>query len=131
MFNQLSPAYMVAAIGNVLRAAARREGPPSEFERDQLLSAYSASRHLAVELESYEAELRRFVGELSRLAPPKLSARLQGDVEFSVVAATTCDLVAALRADGSREARARRAEVHALLRELADREVDLLAEGLR
>src|SRR5436190_23574443 len=60
MFNQLTPADIVRAIGVTVRGAARGGAATSDFERDQLMSAYSATRHLAVELSSYEPVLREF-----------------------------------------------------------------------
>src|ERR1700733_3505882 len=65
MFNQLPPAEVVAAIGATLRTAARNEGEPSAFERDQLMSAYSATRHLAAELAGYEPVLRDFTEQVA------------------------------------------------------------------
>lgn len=126
MFNQLTPAEMVSGIGRVLRTAARREGQASDFDRDQLLSAYSASRHLAVELASYDDELRWFTAELTRLGLPGFAGELDSDTVGDAV----CDLLAELAAKDSDEARRLRDGVHALLRQLADREVDLLAGGL-
>ncbi len=58
MFNQLTPADTVKAIGATTQRIARGGGATSEFDRDQLMSTYSATRHLAVELSSYEPELR-------------------------------------------------------------------------
>lgn len=129
MFNQLTPAEIVTAIGQVLRRAGRRGGPAGDFDRDQLLSAYSASRHLAVELAAFEAELRVFTGELAAIAP-STAAELSGELDPRRVGAVVGDLLAELRGRDDDEARRQREAVHALLRRLADREVELLAEGL-
>src|SRR6202042_1663594 len=67
MFNQLTAAEVVSAIGTTLRGAARSDEQASDFERDQLMSAYSATRHLSVELATYPPELARFRGALSEL----------------------------------------------------------------
>jgi ATP-dependent exoDNAse (exonuclease V) beta subunit len=130
MFNQLTPAYVVASIGKLLRAAARADGTGSEFERDQLMSAYSASRHLAVELASYDAEMRKFTETLQAIAPPSFADRIGADPDPRDVGTVVSELLESLRADASPDAARLRGEVHALLRELSDREVELLAEGL-
>src|ERR1700761_6626218 len=58
MFNPLTPSEMVSAIGLAARAAARSETELDDFDRGQLMSAYSATRHLAIEIASFAAELR-------------------------------------------------------------------------
>jgi hypothetical protein len=142
MFNQLTPTDIVGAIGVTLRDAARSEDRSDEFSRDQLLSAYSATRHLAVELSSYGAEFAAFThavagriradadGDLAELRT-QTAARIDGEPDVAIVGAALADLLAVLRDDDSPTARALRAEIHALLRGLADREVDLLADALR
>jgi hypothetical protein len=125
----MTPAEVVAGIGQVLRSAGRRGGVASEFDRDQLLSAYSASRPLAVELATYEAEMRVFVDELAGIAPSTVE-QLSGVLDPRRVGVVVCDLLAELRARDDDEARRQREAVHGLLRRLADREVDLLADGL-
>src|ERR1700735_2733706 len=57
MFNPLTPSELVAAIGLAARATARGDGELDDFDRGQLMSAYSATRHLAIEIESFRAEL--------------------------------------------------------------------------
>ena len=144
MFNQLTPTDIVGAIGVTLRDAARSEDRSDEFSRDQLLSAYSATRHLAVELSSYGPEFAAFTqgvavriradtdadGDLAELLS-QTAARIDGDPDVATVGAALADLLAALRSDDSPSATALRAEIHTLLRGLADREVDLLADALR
>ena len=58
MFNPLTPSEMVSAIGLAARATARSESELDDFDRGQLMSAYSATRHLAIEIASFSAELR-------------------------------------------------------------------------
>ena len=67
MFNQLTPSEVVTAIGATLRGAARGEGQASDFGRDQLMSAYSATRHLRVELVEYPPVWSAFRNELDRV----------------------------------------------------------------
>jgi hypothetical protein len=140
MFNQLTPAEVVSAIGVTARAAARTQGPTSDFERDQLMSAYSATRHLAVELSQYAPELRRFTDAVHasvrasdvtdrRDGLDEVAARLEQPDPYTV-GTTVCELLDVLRDDDSPAAQALRGEIHVSLRRLADREVDLLADAL-
>jgi hypothetical protein len=141
MFNQLTPAEVVTAIGATLRAAGRGETEASAFERDQLMSAYSATRHLAVELSSYEPVFRRFAdavgarlraGDVPDLADElgRLARQLDGAPPPAAVGETICELFDLLDRSGSPQAEALRSEIHVYLRSLADREVDLLADAL-
>lgn len=140
MFNPLTPAEVVTAIGRTARDAARSDEPASEFSRGQLMSAYSASRHLAVELGSFEPELRQFAGAVAA-AMRSRAAELDDAGSFQVLASqldvssdphaigdAICELLSALRRDGRPDAAELRSEVHALLRRLADREVEILAD---
>jgi hypothetical protein len=141
VFNQLSPAEVVSAIGATLRSAARSEDQASAFERDQLMSAYSATRHLAVELSAYRPELDAFVSQIVELVHTnpipglgadldRLAARLGGTPSAVEFGATVSELCETLANSSSRAAAALRCQVHAQLRSLADREVDLLADAL-
>jgi hypothetical protein len=141
MFNQLTPSEIVTAIGATVRGAARSDGQTSDFERDQLMSAYSATRHLAVELAAFEPEFRSFTatvaGLLHDVADPELHAELApsaGALDVATdpgaVGAAVCEVMETLRARGSAAAEQLRTEVHVHLRALADREVYLLADAL-
>jgi hypothetical protein len=141
MFNQMTSSEMVTAIGVTLRTAARAEGQASAFERDQLMSAYSATRHLSAELAGYEPELRAFTAKVAgrlRSGPvpelgderDRLATQLDGAPAAADVGATICELLERLAHAPSPEAAALRADVHHHLRALADREVDLLADAL-
>ena len=140
MFNQLTPAETVRAIGVTARDVARG-GEPSEFDRDQLMSAYSATRHLVPELRFYPGELQQFAERvLTAVDEADLGAgggeltavveRLRGSSDSALIGDVTSELLARLSADDSPAARALRDKLHVLLRELADREVDLVAEAL-
>ena len=144
MFNQLTPAAIVVAIGVAAHDAARSPDAGSEFQRDQLMSAYSATRHLAAELEGYAPELERFLAAVAaRLRSaaaqdtglaPELAAgaeRLDSPADGAVAGLVIADLLERLRDAGEPWAGSLRADLHALLRDLAHREVDLLAEALR
>jgi hypothetical protein len=139
LFNQMTPSDIVGAIGITARDAARSDDPAGDFARDQLLSAYSATRHLAVELSSYEPELSRFrTAAASRIRAaaaddPDLepvAGELEADDDVAVLGAALADLLKRLRDDETPSAARLRSELRALLRELADREVDLLADAL-
>ena len=136
MFNQLTPAEVVAAIGRAAREAARGEESSNDYGRGQLMSAYSISRHLAVEIEAYGPELRAFAAEVGTWArdfgPSDPIAPVAGALESALdanqIADAVCQLLERLRADGSERAADLRTRVRARLRELADREVELLAD---
>jgi hypothetical protein len=141
MFNQLTPSEIVTAIGATVRGAARSDGQTSDFERDQLMSAYSATRHLAIELAAFEPELRSFTvtvaGLLDDVADPSLHTELAPSAEALEAAAdaravgdAVCDAMEILRARPDAAAEQLRTEIHVHLRALADREVALLADGL-
>lgn len=137
MFNQLTAAQVVTAIGATARATARSEkGELSDFERDQLMSAYSATRHLAVELEAYPAAFERFSSALGeRLADAdapgvdgvRKALREGGRPQ---IGDALSEALAQWREAESETTRELRADVQRLLRDLADREVDLLADAL-
>ena len=141
MFNQLTPSEVVTAVGATLRGAARGEGQASDFGRDQLMSAYSATRHLAVELGAYEPELRKFGAAVAdqvraaqvpglehQLAP--LSDRIGRSRDPGDVGEALCELFELLRRTPSPQTDALRNSIHVQLRLLADREVNLLADAL-
>jgi hypothetical protein len=141
VFNQLTAAEVVTAIGSTLQTAARSDDRTSDFGRDQLMSAYSATRHLAVELSSYEPELHEFTAAVARSVHaaeiPELrddlaavAARLDASPDARALGGEISDLLQALRERRSEETEALRAEIHVHLRALADREVDLLAGAL-
>jgi hypothetical protein len=140
MITPLTPAEMVAAIGRAARAAARTDEPLSEFERSQLMSAYSGSRHLAVEIEFFPPAVDAFctgladeldatpVVELPELAA--VTAQLRDTADPRRAGEVVSGLLNLLRAHPSPAAAALRARVQAALRDLCDREVDLLADAL-
>jgi hypothetical protein len=141
VFNQLTPAEVVTAIGVTARGAARHQGELSDFGRDQLMSVYSATRHLTAELATYEPTLTEFTASVARslraCPDPELRAALSPHAERIEVAGDAAtlgtevgDLLTALRAYESDGAAALLTETHTHLRSLADREVDLVADGL-
>lgn len=135
MFNQLTPTDVVTAIGVAARDNARGGERLDAFARDQLMSVYSATRHLAAELQHAEAELARFTAAVARRlreagGHDETAAILEHGTDVARVGTGLADLLAALRVDASPAATRLRIDLHGLLRELADREVDFMAEGL-
>jgi hypothetical protein len=124
VFNALTPVQLLAGIGQTLRMAAEVQ-TLEDYQRSQLLSAYSVSRLLASE-QAAAAELL----EWTRAA---LNGALDGDerpasraAREEIAAATDGQaigqMVAALLAGLPREDLTR-SRVHAVLREMTDREV--------
>ena len=142
MWNPLTPADVVAAMGGPAQAAARCAQELTEWERGQLLSVYSATRHLAAELGAVEPHVRAVADELGaalRSAPPTLpdaggltalAARLAATADPRAVAGLTCEALDLLRADGSATAEAVRAALRAGLKRAVGLEVAALADAI-
>ena len=133
MFNALRTEQLIAGIGATARTAAGAAGPPDEYARGQLLSAYSVSRLLAAEVSAEAALLAWLRGELLdalATAPEDPAAaaavpRIEAATDGAEVGAAPVDLLAELRArDEESELRPR---IHAILREMAQRELAALA----
>jgi hypothetical protein len=103
------------------------------------MSAYSASRHLSVELAKFGGELRPFASRaaeaLSEAGPLGHGAELvalAGELAQASDAPRIGDLLSTaldhLRDDPAPAAQALRSRLHADLRVLCNREVELLAE---
>lgn len=103
VLNQLTPSETVTAIGVTVRTAARGDAQTSDFEPDQMMSAYSATRHLADRARHVRA--RAAQARLPGRGRP-VGGRLSG--------------ASPRRGPG----------IHVHLRALADREVALLADAL-
>jgi hypothetical protein len=136
VFNPLTPAEVVLAIGQAARGAARGEGGTDEYARGQLLSAYSVSRHLSVELESYAPELHACASDLARWSRTAgegdclddIVAQLERTAGAADLGDATCALLERLRGSSSDAAGDLMRRIHARLRQLAEREVEMLAE---
>jgi hypothetical protein len=146
MFNALRTEQLIAGIGAVGRAAATASGPPDEYARGQLLSAYSVSRLLAAEV-SAEAELLAWLrGELLEAlgdgegdpAVAAVASRIESATESGAIGDALVDLLADLRTrddvDGPKtadiehfSAHQLRGRLHGILREMAERELIALA----
>ncbi len=126
MFNSLRTEQLIAGIGAVGRAAATASGPPDEYARGQLLSAYSVSRLLAAEV-SAEAELLAWLrGELlEALGDNPVATKVEAAPDAVEIGGILVDLLAELRQSGADpELRTR---IHAILREMTERELLALA----
>ena len=134
MFNPMAAHELMTAVGRVLRAAAQPDAGDHEFQRSQLLSAYSVTRHLAAE-QAASADLVAWLRAALADAlagddrPTVAQARdviagAAGGPEFG---AAVGDLLDAL-GPGDGDAALRR-RLHRVLAEMADREVDALARA--
>lgn len=132
MFNPLTPAELTVAMGRTALEAAGAD-PTDTMLRAQLKSVYSASRHLAVELEAFEPELRSFrlaVAEAAMALAPGPAAAIAANGDARQTGDLLCTLLDQLRRDPGGDAVALRATVRKQLRGLVDREVDLLADAI-
>lgn len=145
MFNPLTPAEMVVAIGRAARAAAGTDGLLAPFERGQLMSAYSATRHLAVELDAFGPQLRVAADELVA-AVERTLAQLGDDpaadalerfarglttaTDGPAVGELAADLLAVCREREELALARLRGQVRVCLKALCDREVALLAAAI-
>jgi hypothetical protein len=141
MFNPLTPSEMVAAIGIAARATARGDGELDEFDRGQLMSAFSASRHLAIEIESFGGELSTRCGAIADAVDKAcvgdsgadagallgLAGRLRASGEARAAGDTIAELLDLCRDQGLV---ALRGQIRTQLRALCDAEVRLLADGI-
>lgn len=134
----MTSAEVVTAIGRAMREAGRGTASTSEFSRGQLMSAYSASRHLSVELADFPAELHDFsmlvAGELAGAADLAQGDRLLAlgeQIRQTSAPGEVGNLVSAaldvLSQDASTDSATLRGRLQSALRALADREVELLA----
>ena len=131
MFNALRSDELLGGVGAVLRMAADARGPLEDYERSQLLSAFSVTRLLAAE--------QRAERELLQATKDELAAAMAGDDRPETAAARTrvdeatsgveigdamVELLAALpRPDPTRT------QVHRALRGMVDREVEALGRS--
>ncbi len=146
MFNSLRTEQLIAGIGAAGRAAASASGPPDEYARGQLLSAYSVSRLLAAEVSAEASLLAWLRGELTAALaehpddPAAAAAlpRIESATDSGAIGDALVDLLADLRArddvDGPKSpdmvdisAHQLRGRVHSVLREMAERELIALA----
>ncbi|MEN3280171.1 MAG: hypothetical protein V7607_1311 [Solirubrobacteraceae bacterium] len=130
MFNALTSTQLLVGVGRVLRMVADAKGELEGFQRSQALSAFSVTRLLASEqlaaadlLDRTRADLGEALADDDR--PPAIEAKRRVDNARDGLAIGDAigDLLAALpRPD------ALRTRVHAILRDMTDREVAALAQ---
>jgi hypothetical protein len=129
MFNALTSAELLVGVGRVLRMVADANGELEGFQRSQVLSAFSVTRLLASEqlaaaelLERTRADLSEALAGDDRPAAAQARERVEAARDGLQIGDAIGDLLAALaRPD------ALRTRVHAILREMTDREVAALA----
>jgi hypothetical protein len=141
MFNPLTPSEMVAAIGQAARITARGEGELDEFDRGQLMSVYSASRHLAIEISTFGGELSfrcRAIADavdeacagdsgVDAGALRGLASRLRASGDARAAGETIAELLELCR---DRGLVGLRGQIRTQLRALCDAEVTLLTDGI-
>ncbi len=126
MFNSLRTDQLIAGIGATARTAAGATGPPDDYARGQLLSAYSVSRLLAAEVSGEAALLAWLRGELlDALGDNPAAAKIEAAPDAVAIGGVLVDLLAELRESG--EDPELRTRIHAILREMAGRELAALA----
>ena len=136
VFNGLTSQEMLLAIGRVLRATADIEGPLDDYQRSQLLSAYSVSRLLAAEdgaRAALLASLRSKLGNASRVFDDARLSEAVGHVASCRDAAEAGQIISTLLEELPRDAAhsKMRDAVHGVLREIVDLEVAALAAAPR
>jgi hypothetical protein len=122
VFNPLTPSELVAALSNLLREAGRSDGPRDAFEHAQLLAGYSIGKYLAAELAGGPAILAWFSAAVAEELEGKDAEQARSAADFAELGALLSRVLAELPADSPARTR-----LHALLRDLAEREIALLA----
>ena len=126
MFNSLRTDQLIAGIGATARTAAGATGAPDDYARGQLLSAYSVSRLLAAEVSGEAALLAWLRSELLDALGDRPSAtKIEAAPDALGIGGVLVDLLAELRESG--EDPELRTRIHAILREMAGRELAVLA----
>jgi hypothetical protein len=133
MFNALRSDELLVGVGRILRNVARTEGALEEYERSQVLSAYSVTRLLAAEQLATGALLMWTKESLDsaldgdpREALSNTRRRVRAAADGIELGDAICDLLGALpRGDPVR------GRVHGVLAEMIDREVAALARPPR
>jgi hypothetical protein len=129
VFNALTSEELLVGVGRVLRMAAGATGPLEDYQRSQILSAYSVTRLLAAETATSDELLLWLRSELDAVFdddPRELLLEARAQVKAARSGTEVGDALVDLLAGLPRED-PRRAGVHRVLRELIDREVAALA----
>jgi hypothetical protein len=126
VFNSLRTDQLIAGIGATARTAAGATGAPDDYARGQLLSAYSVSRLLAAEVSGEAALLAWLRSELlDALGDNPAATKIEAAPDGIAIGGILVDLLAELRESG--EDPELRTRIHAILREMAGRELAALA----
>ena len=122
MFNPLTPAELVSALSNLLRDAGRSDGERDPFDQAQLLAGYSIGKYLAAELAGGPAILTWFRDALAAELEDDDAQQVSAAADFAELGTILSRVLAELPLESPMRTR-----LHSLLRELADREIALLA----
>ncbi len=142
MFNPLTPAELVRAVGTTARDLGRSEDPGAEFSRAQMLSAYSACRHIAVEMEHFGPEVTEFIRDIIAIVEEHSECRKivdgmaseaqqrcsVGDVR--IAGDMTCRLLETLRSTESEDNLMLVKRIQKRLAQLIDCEVELMSDAI-
>lgn len=126
VFNQMSSPEVIRAVGEVLKAAAD-QGADDEYQRAQVLSAYSITRHLAAEEAGRAALTAWFGAELETILGERGGGGWAAESDAAALGERLSLLLAELRSAGDEDSLRTAAELRAALRQLCDREVETLA----
>lgn len=122
----MSSPEVIRAVGEVLKGAATA-GAGDDYQRSQVLSAYSMTRHLAAE-ESGRAELTAAFGaELETILGDRDGGGWAAETDPAALGERLSRVLAELRAAGEEDSRRTATELRAALRRLCEREVENLA----
>jgi hypothetical protein len=126
VFNALRSDELLVGVGRMIRMAADTTGPLEDFQRSQLLSAYSVTRLLAAEQRAQAGLLEATRADLLAAAPEDAAARQR--IAAAPDGPALGGAVTALLADLPPRDPARTA-VHGALRRMVDAEVAALDRG--
>jgi len=122
----MSAPEVIRAVGEVLKGAAA-QGAGDDYQRSQVLSAYSITRHLAAE-EGGRAPLSAWFGaELEAILGDRGGGGWAAETDPAALGERLSLLLAELRAAGDEDSLRTAADLRATLRQLCDREVETLA----
>lgn len=122
MFNPLTPSELVIALSDMLRDAGRSSAARDPFEQAQLLAGYSIGKYLAAELSGGPAILAWFRSAVADELDGEQAEQARSAEDFTALGSLLSRVLGELTGDSPARTR-----LHTLLRELADREIALLA----
>jgi hypothetical protein len=126
MLNPMSTAEVVRAVGAVLEASAAGGGSDDDYRRGQTLSASSVCRHLAAE-EAGRRELAEWLEAASAPLLTRCGAEPLSAARPEEAGERLASLMEELRGAEDEESREALVALRAVMHELCDREIAILA----